>query len=228
MGWSRRPRPSNGSHPSDPLGVTGWRVLGSFGQCAGVWSQGSWINFLSLRCFGGWRGINRISMAGRKPNLSPSAKQVQSLLPHCAKSPTLLSLLWYRQTAGTAVGRIRGRSPTQSPSAGSTAGTRRSGGAGLLRWALVHAAPRCPHHLPSPVARITCGSPPCHDWELLPAQVREGSDPPPVHLPGFGEAWGGVSRPFQCSLVRFGPEPIFPPVSRRPPGCGSWVGVWRE
>lgn len=188
--------------PFGLFGVTGWRELGPFGPCAGVWSQGSWINFLSLPCFGGWRGINRISMAGRKPNLSPSAKQVRSLFPHRAKSPTLLSPLWYRQTAGTAVGRGQGRSPTQSSSAGSAAGTVRSGGAGLLRWALAHAAPRRPHHLPSPVAPITCGSPPCHDWEPLPARVREGSDPPPGP-----SSWlrGSLGRRFQTLPVFSGP-----------------------
>lgn len=69
--------------PLVPLRVTGWRELGPFGPCAGVWSQGSWINFLSLPRCGDWRGINRISMAGRKPNLSPSAKQVQSVPTRC-------------------------------------------------------------------------------------------------------------------------------------------------
>lgn len=117
-------------------------------------------------------GIGGVSIGYRWPDGSLTFRRPRSrssLFPHGAKSPTFLSPLWYRQTAGTAVGRGRGRSPTQSPSAGSAAGIGRSGGVGLLRWALAHAAPRRPHHLPLPP--ITCSS--HHLW--LPTLSRLGA-----------------------------------------------------
>lgn len=137
--------------------------------------------------------------------------------PHRARSLTFLSPLWYRQTAGPRW-EGAGAIPCPEPRRGMRCGNPAVGWGWASLAGTGSRGARRPHHLPSPVAPITCSSPPGRDQDLLPARVRNASDPPPVHLPGFGAAWAGISRPFRAFLVRFRPEPIFPPVSRRPRG----------
>lgn len=82
-----------------------------------------------------------------------------------------------------------------------------------------------------PAASVTCGS--HHLWLRTP--VALGVCCPPRSQRGQIRPQStflasGQPRPAAFSdpsgfLLRFQPEPIFPPVSWRSPGCGSWGGV---